>query len=163
MNWIRAALLFFIVLAPAAAQEPPDPCEALLGGGGSQPAWPGIVLEAATGDTLLIRLKDIGVRRVKLAGIQAPKGEGTLSTVSRFHLARLAKGLRVFVILDPPWKAWPAEVTAAVEDFSEAQLGAGLAKGTHEGVSGLSPYVACRCDRAEQRAKDAGLGLWGAP
>jgi endonuclease YncB( thermonuclease family) len=164
MIWIRASLFLSLLLLPVVGQcqeNPTDPCESLLGASGNQPAWPGIVLDADTGDTLQIQLKNIGIRRVKLAGIQAPKGTEPLSAVSRFHLAHLAKGLRVFVILDPPWTTWPAEVTAIVEDFAEAQLAAGLAKCEGGEIRVLSPYIACRCSKAEQQAKNAGLGIWG--
>ena len=166
MIWLRSTLLLVLVLLPTAGygqENPPDPCEALLGTSGIPPAWPGIVLDASTGDTLQIQLKSIGTRRVKLAGILAPKGSESLAAVSRFHLAHLAKGMRVFVILDPPWKVWPAQVTAVVEDFAEAQLAAGLAQNLREEQSSLGPYATCRCGRAEQQAREAGLGLWAKP
>jgi endonuclease YncB( thermonuclease family) len=167
MNSARRLVSALLLGLPILAQPqpdpsfPPDPCESLLAGSATQPAWPGIVLEASSGDTLVVMLKDIGTRRVKLAGLRAPKGAEPLATVSRFHLSRIAKGLRVFVILDPPWPVWPEEVTAPVEDFAEAQLAAGLARRVDEELKSLTPYWACRCVQAEQRAKDAKLGLWG--
>jgi len=163
-RWCIALLLALLLPMPGLAQAPEaDPCEALLGSSGIPPAWPGIVLDASTGDTLQIQLKGIGTRRVKLAGILAPRGSESLAAVSRFHLAHLAKGMRVFVILDPPWKIWPPQVTAVVEDFAEAQLAAGLAQNLREEQNSLGPYAACRCGRAEQQAREAGLGLWGKP
>ena len=165
MTRICLALLIILLLPwPGLAQAPEaDPCEALLGACGIPPAWPGIVLDAATGDSLQIQLKGIGIRRVKLAGIKAPQGSESLAAVSRFHLAHLAKGVRVFVILDPPWKIWPAQVTALVEDFSEAQLAAGLAQTVAGELGALGPYASCRCGHAEQLARAAGLGLWDKP
>jgi endonuclease YncB( thermonuclease family) len=155
-------VLFWGPLWGQAQSDPPvDPCESLLAGSATQPAWPGIVLDVPSGDTLVVLLKDIGTRRVKLAGLQAPKGTEPLAVVSRFHLTRMARGLRVFVILDPPWKTWPEEVTAPVEDFTEAQLSAGLARRVEEETKLLTPYVACRCLKAEQLARNAALGIWG--
>lgn len=165
MRPLSAALLVLLpVLAPlpvlVAAAQDPDPCESLLGQSQDRPAWPGIVLEALSGDTLLIQLKGIGPRRVRLAGLRAP-GQGNLAAVSRFHLARLAKGIRIFVVLEPPWKAWPAEVTALVEDFTEAQLRAGMGTYQPEEAGLLGGYLACRCQGAERQARATGIGVWG--
>jgi len=160
---ISALLLGLPILAQPQPDPsfPPDPCESLLAGSATQAAWPGIVLDAYSGDTLVVMLKGIGTRRVKLTGLRAPKGAEPLATVSRFHLSHIAKGLRVFVILDPPWPVWPEEVTAPVEDFTEAQLSSGLGRQVEEEMKDLTPYVACRCRKAEQSARGAALGIWG--
>jgi len=161
MTGFRAALALAVLVLSLPAQELPleDPCEAVLGRG-PQTAWPGIVVDALTGDTLQIQLKHIGLRRVRLAGLQAPRGKEALAPVSRYHLARLAKGLRVFVILDPPWKTWPEEVTAVVDDFTEAQLAAGLARFRPGEEALLGPYGSCRARRAADQAREGGLGIW---
>jgi endonuclease YncB( thermonuclease family) len=117
-----------------------------------------MVLDVLSGDTVLVQLKGVGLRKIHLAGLRAPKDH--LATVSRFHLSRLAKGIRIFVVLDPPWKIWPGDVTALVEDFTEAQLAAGMGRYVPEEENLLGPYVACRCRRAEAAAQQARTGLW---
>lgn len=155
MRWMLA--LFCVA---ALAQEAPDPCEALLGQGQSRPAWACIVLDVPQGDTLLVRVKDIGVRRVKLAGLRAPQGREALAAVSRFHLAAMAKGLRTFLVMEPPPNPWPAEVTASVEDFSETQLRDGMGQLVESELEGLGPYKACLCRQGEAQARKSGAGVW---
>lgn len=153
-------LLALLLAVPALPQEPlPDPCEQLLAASTDRPAWPGIVLDVPTGDTLLIKLRDIGQRRVRLAGLRAPREGEPMAAVSRFHLSRLAKGLRVFVVLEPP-RVWPQEVVAVVEDFAEAQLAAGMGRYLPEEAPLLGAYISCRCLRAQERSRQAKTGLW---
>jgi endonuclease YncB( thermonuclease family) len=158
---LRPLLLVLMATLSAAAQETPDPCEPLLAASHVLPAWPGIVIDVISGDTILVQLRDIGRRRIRLAGLRAPSGADPLATVSRFHLTRLAKGLRVFVVLDPPWKTWPEDVVAPVEDFTEAQLAAGMGGYVAEEGNLLGEYLSCRCRRAEADAREAKSGIWG--
>ena len=145
----------------AGAQAPaPDPCEPLLADSHVLPAWPGIVIDVPSGDTLIVQLRDIGRRRIRLAGLRAPASGDPLAAVSRFHLSRMAKGLRIFVVLEPPWKTWPEDVVAPVEDFTEAQLAAGMGRYVQEEDNLLGAYVSCHCRRAEEGAKLARAGIW---
>jgi endonuclease YncB( thermonuclease family) len=155
---LRCLAVLLLTFSFAKAQEISDPCETLLSASVEQQAWPGIVRDVLSGDTLLVQLKGIGLRRIRLAGLRAP--QGSLAPVSRFHLSRLAKGLRIFVVLDPPWTTWPEEVVAPVEDFTEAQLAAGLARFVPEEEQLLGPYASCRCQRAEDAARKAKAGVW---
>lgn len=160
MPRFRILPLTLLLSVPALAQEPlPDPCEPLLAASTDRPAWPSIVVDVISGDTLLVQLKNVGSRRVRLAGLQAPRSGEPMAAVSRFHLARLAKGLRVFIVLEPP-PVWPQEVVAVVEDFTEAQLGAGLGRYLPEEKALLGAYLACRCQRAEEQAKRGKAGIW---
>ena len=153
--------LALLITASGFAQEPgPDPCEALLVASTDRPAWPGIVVEVPSGDTLIVQLKGIGRRRVRLAGLQAPQVNDPMAAVSRFHLASVAKGLRVFVVLEPQGKHWPEEVVAVVEDFAEVQLAAGLGRFLPEEGRLLGAYVSCRCMQAEARVRQGRVGIW---
>jgi endonuclease YncB( thermonuclease family) len=154
-------MLVFACVA-ALAQEA-DPCEALLGEAQSRPAWACIVLDVPQGDTLLVRVKDIGVRRVKLAGLRAPHGREFLAAVSRFHLAAMAKGLRTFLVMEPPPKPWPDEVTASVEDFSETQLRDGMGQLVESELGILGAYKACQCRQGEAQARKSKAGVWLTP
>lgn len=145
------------IQAPAAVA---DPCEGLLAASHDRPATPGRVVDALSGDTLLVRIKNVGLRRVKLAGVKAPQAGDALFAVSRFHLARMSKGLLTFVVMDPPKGAWPDPVTAAVEDFTEAQIADGMGRIVEAEVEQLGAFGACRCRRAEAQAREAKLGVW---
>jgi len=120
-----------------------------------------MVLDVLSGDTLWVRIKDVGTRRVKLAGVCAPADKEPLAAVSRFHLLRMAKGLRTFIVMTGPVGDWPDQVTATVEDFAEAQLGAGMGHLVEAELSQLGAYTACRCRKAESQAQAARAGLWG--
>ncbi len=158
---MRLPMLALAAALSLSAQDPaPGPCEPLLAAGHALPAWPGLVLDVPSGDTLVVQLKHIGRRRIKLAGLHAPAHADPLAVVSRFHLAHLAKGLRIFVVLDPPWKTWPETVVAPVEDFAEAQLAAGMGTFVPEEEGLLGEYLACRCRTAEAQARAAKSGLW---
>ncbi|HNX94494.1 MAG TPA: hypothetical protein PKL14_04970 [Holophaga sp.] len=153
------------VLVQAQVQAPTlaavaDPCEGFLAASHDLPATPGRVVDALSGDTLLVRIKNVGLRRVKLAGLKAPQVGDALFAVSRFHLARMSKGLLTFVVMDLPKGAWPDPVTAAVEDFTEAQIADGMGRIVEEDVELLGTFGACRCRRAEAQARQAKLGVW---
>jgi endonuclease YncB( thermonuclease family) len=147
-------------IAAGAQDIVPDPSEPLLADSHVLPAWPGIVIDVPGGDTLLVQLRDIGLRRIRLAGLRAPTGSDPLAAVSRFHLARMAKGLRIFVVLDPKWKTWPTEVVAPVEDFTEAQLADGMGSYVPVEEDLLGAYISCRCRNAEESARIAKAGVW---
>lgn len=137
-----------------------DPCEGFLAATSDRPAMPGRVVDALSGDTLLVRIKNVGLRRVKLAGVKAPQAGDALFAVSRFHLARMSKGLLTFVVMDPPKGTWPDPVTAVVEDFTEAQIADGMGRIVEEEVEQLGAFGACRCRHAEAQAREAKLGVW---
>lgn len=152
-------LLTFLLGAMALAQDS-RPCEDLLAARQDRPAWSGLVVEVPSGDTLIVLMGAIGRRRIRLAGLRAPRDGEPLAAVSRFHLKRAAEGQRVFVVLEAPPAAWTQELSAVVEDFSEAQLAAGLARYQPEEGPLLGPYLACRCQRAESQARQERIGLW---
>ncbi len=156
----RAALLLAGALACSAEEIPPDPCEPLLAASRDRAAWPGLVVDVPRGDTLRVQVKSVGLRTIRLAGLRAPDLGEPLGQVSRFHLARLAKGLRIFLVLEPPPGAWPSEVIALVEDFAEAQLEAGMGWYRPEEEALLGAYVSCRCRTAAERARAAARGVW---
>jgi len=155
----RRLALALLIGACAFAQSP-DPCEGLLAAGSDRPVWPGLVVDVPSGDTLLVQLRDLGRRRIRLAALRAPRDGEPLAAAARFHLGRLAKGLRVFVVLDARPEAGSGDLIAVVEDFAEAQLAAGLGRYLPEEKPLLGAYLACRCEQAEARAKRAGSGLW---
>lgn len=155
------AAIALLLASPASAQEPePDPCENLLAASVDRRAWPGLVAGVPSGDTLLVRMKGAGLRRVRLAGIQAPHSAEPLGAVARYHLSRLALGQRVFVVHDLSPKAWPEPLVAQVEHFAEAQLGAGMARFRPDEEDLLGAYLACKCRSAAAQAEEARLGLW---
>jgi endonuclease YncB( thermonuclease family) len=102
----------------------------------------------------------MGLWNVRLAGLRAPAPGAPLAAVSRLRLARLAKGLRVFLVLDALPRDGTNEVVALVEDFTEAQQEAGLGWYRPEEEVLLGAYVSCRSRRAEERARQAHVGLW---
>ena len=155
-------LVAALLLAPSLpAQEPGSgSCEPLLTASTDRPAWPGIVVDVPTGDTLIVQLRDLGRHSIRLAGLCAPKGAEPLAVVSRFNLTRLARGLRVFVVLDSPGRPWPETVTALVEDFTQAQLAAGMGQYVPEEEHLLGAYVACLCGQAEEQARRGKRGIW---
>ena len=144
--------------APAGI-PPADPCEALPAP--SRPAIPGRVLEVLSGDTLRIRLKGLGDRRVRLAGLEAPPPATPLGKVARHRLGRGLKGELVWVVADSPLGA--SEIRACVEQLAEIQLAMGLGRFLEADAALLGPSAACRARRAEAQAKASRLGIWMIP
>lgn len=166
--WIGALLAATLV-----AQEPPmqveriedsegipsaDLCETLATS--ALPAWPGQVMQVLSGDTLLVRLKGIGLRRVRLAGLEAPEPRAPLGAVARYHLGRHLKGELVWVVAERPRSGFPPEFRGSVEQLAEAQLALGLGRFREEDAEGLGPSATCRVRRAEAAARKGQLGIW---
>lgn len=158
--------LAFLLTAPAQAQSLPPlaedgPCSL------AQAAPASVALVDDDFDLLL----DDG-RRLTLAGLEFPQGEGETATLRRAALARLADwltGANVFVASLAPvpdrWGHIPAQGAAAAEAAPEAPLVSIGAALIAEGLARFRPDpAAAPCAKsyleAEGRARAGRLGVW---
>ena len=162
-----AGLLVLAAVAGCSAQDAPAPA---AGGGAGEPAR---VVRVVDGDTIIARV-DGDEGRVRLLGVDAPESVTPDRPVQCFGPESAAEarrlmpeGARVALAFDPSqgredrFGRLLAEVTreGATMTVNERLVGGGFAEVFRgDGRGRLQPLLRA----AERRARDAGLGLWGA-
>ncbi len=122
-----------------------------------------VVVRVQDGDSLLVRrLGQTRSERLRISGIDAPERQQAYGDASRAALAALVEGERVWVV--PAKKDRYGRLVALVE-LDERDIGLAMIEGGHAWyfrryrrdlpVGLRQPY-----ERAESRARDAGIGLW---
>jgi len=149
--WLWAALLSLLLATNGlAVQRPPE-------------LVAGRVISVADGDTLTLR-DDAGRRhRVRLATIDAPEREQPFGSQSRQHLARLVlnRNAQLRILSRDSYDRVVVVVEIDGRDVNLMQIAAGMAwhYRAHQGQQSIQERHAY--NQAEQRARRAGLGLWG--
>ena len=140
-----------------------DPCGNPLAENQAYLVTKGRVLKVLSGDTLIIRFPKGGVKRVHLPCLAVPQIGEQGFEASRAGLVKLLGGKReVEVFLS--WSGLPkAESFFAMVgsfDWTEIQIANGLGRFVPGAGYEMGSYSKCRCQLAEQKAKDQRLGVW---
>jgi endonuclease YncB( thermonuclease family) len=141
----------------------------------------GTVVSVSKGDTVVVDIRplslpgdrSIGGKRagrtiVRLVGIDAP-GESRSAATAREELAKAIVGKEVQIEVSPVQKpTMPLTVMLKVGaapgiDVAEQLLAKGLVKYRDFGAYAIDWWLRCHYERAEARAKAAGLGVWAKP
>jgi len=123
----------------------------------------GRVISVSDGDTLTLR-DDAGRRhRVRLATIDAPEREQAFGSQSRQHLARLVlnRDAQLRVLSRDNYDRIVAVVEVDGRDMNLMQISSGMAWHYRAHQKQQSAQERHAYAQAEQRARRAGLGLWG--
>lgn len=158
---LQLLLLVFLAVggpAPFAAGAGPS------GAGGH--AYDAVVLRVQDGDSIIARrIGQTRSQRLRISGIDAPERGQPHADASRKALEALVGGRRIRVL---PIKTDPYRRTVATLTAGEQDIGLALIEGGHAWYfrryrrdlpAGLrKPY-----ERAEARAREAGIGLWRDP
>lgn len=150
--------LSWFALAPLAAGGPPAPAR--------DAGFEALVLRVQDGDSLVVRrLGQTRSERLRISGIDAPERRQAHGDASRAVLASLVDGERIRVV--PAKKDRYGRLVATV-GLDERDIGLAMLEGGHAWyfrryrgdlpVELRKPY-----ERAQARAREAGLGLWRDP
>lgn len=148
----------------------PTPVSDPDGSGSSGPVQrhTGIVVKVTDGDTLEVRVHGVGVRDVRILGIDTPEVHGQRECGGPDASARMQRlapvGSRVVLVSDASqadrdrYGRWLRYVARAGRDVGKAQVGAGLATVyVYQG----NPFARTReYRRVEARAERTGRGSW---
>jgi len=171
------ALLFGSWLSQQSQAEsgnrPPDECgnPALVSQGYTLGI--GTVREVESGDTVTVDFPrgkyqtKKGRHKVRLVGIAAPPLAQELGQKSKARLEERLMGRSVQVLFSPFQEAGqPINAMLELEggdaiDENRGQIEAGMAQSIRQGPYDVDWWVRCHYDHAQERAKAAGLGVWG--
>lgn len=138
-----------------------------LAGCGSSPsahpdAGPYSVAEVFDGDSFNLRAANGAVVRVRIAGIDAPEKSQPYAAKSKASLeSLLAQGaIELSPIKQDVYERWVAHVHVAQQDIGLAQIERGYAWFFKRYQQELNPSMRAQYARAEERARQARLGLW---
>jgi len=157
----RILLAALLLLGLSADLASPAWAEARAAAG--QAGFEAQVVRVQDGDSLLVRrLGQTRNERLRISGIDAPERRQPYGDASRAALAALVDGERIRVV--PAKKDRYGRLVALVE-IDERDVGLAMIEGGHAWyfrryrrdlpIGLRKPY-----ERAESRARDAGIGLW---
>ncbi len=165
MNLI-AALLALIVPAAALAQwtgtqpsiEAPNRPE-------REVPFQARIQHLSDGDSFVVRTEDGRRIPVRLSAIDAPEKSQLFGDIARRSLLSLVEGkpLTVIPVKRDPYGRTVARVLAGETDVGLEQVRAGMAWHYKRYESEQTPRERREYARAEQQARDTGLGLWAQP
>ena len=122
----------------------------------------GRVVKVSDGDTITVLDRTNTQHKVRLAGIDAPEKKQPFGNVSRLSLAQLVAGKQVRVESDETDRYGRAVgvVFAAGLDVNRQQIERGLAWWYRAYAREQTPANQMAYSRAEDKAREAHLGLW---
>lgn len=165
---MRSALVHLLCFLCFLAWPGPGPAFAADGQGvpDSRRSFEALVLRVQDGDSLVVRrMGQTRSERLRISGIDAPERHQPYGGASRAALAALVDGERLRV---SPAKKDPYGRLVATLSLGERDVGLAMIEGGHAWyfrryrrdlpVALRKPY-----ERAEARAREAGIGLWRDP
>jgi endonuclease YncB( thermonuclease family) len=156
---------------PSQDEQPANPCGDPNMVSQAYIACVGKVVDVLDGRTLLMEFNAPcssgdhewnGRVRVRLVQLETPPLKSELGRRSKAALAARVMGTIVQVLPSPFQKRGLLIAMVGPGDQSIAQLEAGLASYRDYGPYAVDWYLACVYKRAQDRARSAGLGIWGA-
>lgn len=135
----------------------------------------GTVVEVISGDSIRVKIDSnkpnggsglSGVQAFHLVAIEAPSLDQEIGRRSQQRLKQRLAGKYLQLSLSPFQKAGTPinTMVSRLEDYlyteNLQQVEAGMAKVVEQGPYDVDWYVRCRLEKAQEAARQAGLGIW---